>query len=147
MGDFVSTPKEKDLPTPEFKMSDWKSSMLGCFGNCGTCCCVSWCYPCAVYRDAEALNKSGLLYGLISCIVPCIPTMLLRSEAREKYGIEGSTAGDAVAAFFALLVFNAKLEMKSRNVEIDPNSRRTKQETKNSVHLYYERLIFLIHTF
>merc|ERR1711953_250658 len=89
--DFVSTPKEKDLPTPEFKMSDWKSSMLGCFGNCGTCCCVSWCYPCAVYRDAEALNKSGLLCGLLSCIVPCIPTMLLRSEAREKYGIEGST--------------------------------------------------------
>merc|ERR1711982_260329 len=97
--DFVSTPKEKDLPTPEFKMSDWKNSMLGCFGNRGTCCCVSWCYPCAVYRDAEALNKSGLLCGLLSCIVPCIPTMLLRSEAREKYGIEGSTAGDAVAAF------------------------------------------------
>ena len=63
-------------------------------------CCVSFCFPCAVYRDAEALNKSGIFFGLISCFFPCIPTFLLRGEAREKYGIEGSTCGDAMCSFF-----------------------------------------------
>ena len=63
-------------------------------------CCVSFCFPCAVYRDAEALNKSGIFCGLISCFFPCIPTFLLRGEAREKYGIEGSTCGDAMCSFF-----------------------------------------------
>jgi len=80
-------------------MSEWKNGMCGCLGDCGTCCCVSWCFPCAVYRDANDLNKSGLLCGLVSCFFPCIPVFLLRGEAREKYGIEGSTAGDAMGAF------------------------------------------------
>merc|ERR1719479_331866 len=30
--------------------------------------------------------------------MPCIPILLLRGEAREKYGIEGSTVGDVGAA-------------------------------------------------
>ena len=51
-------------------------------------CCVYCCYPCAVYRDAEDLNKSGVLYGFLACLFPCIPTFLLRGETREKYGIE-----------------------------------------------------------
>merc|ERR1712018_682076 len=83
-----------------FKMSeDWKSSLFGCCGDCGTCCCVTWCSPCAAYKDAEDLNKPGILYGLLACFIPCVPIMLLRGEAREKYGIEGSVAGDAMAAW------------------------------------------------
>jgi len=44
------------------------------------------------------MGKSGVLYGLLSCIFPCIPIMLLRGEARERYGIEGDTGTDAVAS-------------------------------------------------
>ena len=52
-------------------------------GMCGTFCSL-----CLVYRNAEDLNKSGILCCLASMFVPCIPLMLLRGEAREKYGIE-----------------------------------------------------------
>merc|ERR1711860_277638 len=84
-----------------FKMSNvWKNGMFSCFNDPGPCLCVSFCYPCAVYRDAEALNKSGLLCCLFSCIFPCIPAFFLRNEAREKYDIEGSVESDAMGAIF-----------------------------------------------
>ena len=54
-------------------------------GLCGSCCT-----PCLIYRNAEDLGKSGLLCCLLSCVFPCIPLFLLRSEARERYGIEVS---------------------------------------------------------
>ena len=50
--------------------------------------CGTFCSLCLVYRNAEDLNKSGILCCLASMFVPCIPLMLLRGEAREKYGIE-----------------------------------------------------------
>ena len=39
-------------------------------------------------RNAEALNKSGLLCCVLGCFFPCVPALLLRSEARDKYNIE-----------------------------------------------------------
>ena len=69
---------------------------------CGTCCGL-----CQVYQNAENLGKSGesknpftlysslipiinsgFLYCMLACIFPCIPIMLLRQEARERYNIE-----------------------------------------------------------
>ena len=41
--------------------------------------------------DGNDLGKSGLLCCLLSCVFPCIPLFLLRSEARERYGIEVSS--------------------------------------------------------
>ena len=43
-----------------------------------------------VYKNAEGLNKSGILYCLLGCISPCIPALLLRNEARDQYNIEVS---------------------------------------------------------
>ena len=39
-------------------------------------------------RNAEALNKSGLLCCVLGCFFPCVPALLLRNEARDKYNIE-----------------------------------------------------------
>merc|ERR1712203_985897 len=50
--------------------------------------------------------------------MPCIPILLLRGEAREKYGIEGSTVGDVGAACCCSDVLYVKLQLKSRSVEI-----------------------------
>ncbi len=61
--------------------------------------CGTFCPCCLVYRNGEDLGKSGFLCCLISCFFPCIPIFLLRQEARERYGIEGSVAGDAMCAF------------------------------------------------
>merc|ERR1712083_958923 len=51
----------------------------------GGCCCN----PCITYQTAEDLGKSGILYALLGCFMPCIPALLLRQEARERYNIEG----------------------------------------------------------
>ncbi|XP_040575439.1 cornifelin [Lepeophtheirus salmonis] len=77
----------------------WKQSLCGCCGDMETCCCGTFCGLCFTYQQAENLGKPGILYCLLSCIFPCIPIFLLRGEAREKYGIEGSTGEDAMTAF------------------------------------------------
>ena len=70
-------------------LSAWKSfkqlfsytfSLPGCCG----CCCV----PCLTHRTANDMGKSGFLYCLLGCLFPCIPAMLLRKQARERYNIE-----------------------------------------------------------
>merc|ERR1712001_261910 len=78
--------------------SEWKNGLCDCCGDCENCLCGSFCTPCLVYRNAEDLDKSGILYCLLGCFMPCIPLILLRIEAREKYGIEGGTCGDAMAS-------------------------------------------------
>jgi len=49
------------------------------------------------YETAEDLGESGLLYVLLSCITPCVPVMMLRMHAREKYNIEVSRIIDIFA--------------------------------------------------
>jgi len=77
---------------------EWKQGLCGCLGDCGTCCCGYCCPCCLTYSNAESLGKSGILCCLLWCIFPCIPVFVLRGEARERYGIEGSTAGDAMVS-------------------------------------------------
>ena len=51
-------------------------------------CCGTFCGLCLVCQNANGMQKSGILYGLLTCIMPCIPILLLRQEARDKYQIE-----------------------------------------------------------
>ena len=66
----------------------WNQSLLNCCGDCGVCMCGTCCEPCLVYRNAEDLNKSGLLCCILGCFFPCVPALLLRGEARDRYNIE-----------------------------------------------------------
>lgn len=79
--------------------NDWKQSTCACMDDCEICMCGWCCGSCLAYRNAEDLNKSGILCCLAYCIMPFVPLMLLRGEAREKYGIEGSVAGDFGKSF------------------------------------------------
>ena len=54
-------------------------------------CCGLFCEPCLVYKNAEGLQKSGILYCLLGCFMPCIPALLLRNEARSQYNIQVSS--------------------------------------------------------
>jgi len=79
---------------------DWKQGTCGCLGDCETCLCGTFCLPCLQYRNGNDLGQSGLFCCLLACFgLPCLPVFCLRGEARERYGIEGSVAGDAVCAF------------------------------------------------
>jgi len=78
--------------------AEWKHGICGCSHDLEICCCGTFLPCCLTYQNAEALGKSGPLYLLLECIIPCLPILLLRKEAREKYGIEGSTAGDVACA-------------------------------------------------
>merc|ERR1712032_1361166 len=75
----------------------WKQDLCNCCGDCEACMCGTCCGFCQIYQNAENLGKSGFLYCLLACLFPCIPIMLLRQEARERYNIEGSTGDDAIA--------------------------------------------------
>merc|ERR1712098_206490 len=83
----------------QVKMSrDWNNGLFSCFKDMSTCCCVYLCGCCQIYNTAEHLGESGMLYFLLGCITPCIPIMMLRGKAREKYDIEGDTTNDALMA-------------------------------------------------
>ena len=63
---------------------EWKYGLCSC--NSGTC---------EVYKTAERIGEPGILYGLLTCFLPCIGGMLLRRKIRKKYNIEGSDLEDA----------------------------------------------------
>merc|ERR1712061_93242 len=91
--------KKKAADVKSDVSGEWKHGICGCLGDCEICLCGA-CVPCLlIKRNADDLGKPGLLCCLLSCFLPCIPIFMLRSEARERYGIEGSTAGDAVCSF------------------------------------------------
>jgi len=100
----------------------WKQGLCNPCGDCGICCCGLFCEPCLVYKNAEGLNKSGVLYCLLGCISPCIPALLLRNEARDQYNIEGSTCGDVTAALCCVPCVQCQVA-----VEIEENQPRTEQ--------------------
>jgi len=74
--------------------NEWKHGICGCTHSCEVCLCGTFLPCCLTCQNAEKLGKSGPLYFLLGCIAPCIPILLLRQKAREKYNIEGSTLGD-----------------------------------------------------
>ena len=72
----------------------WKQGLCNCCGDCSVCMCGTCCEPCLVYRNADSLGKSGLLCCILGCFFPCVPALLLRSEARERYNIEVSESNN-----------------------------------------------------
>ena len=73
-----------------------KFGYLGPYIHVFTClvyfvgCCGTFCVPCLSYNSAEKMGESGIVYGLITCLAPCIGIWMVRSKAQEKYGIEVS---------------------------------------------------------
>ena len=85
--------------------SEWKQSLCNCFGDCEICLCGSFCGLCLNYKNAENLGKSGILYTLLACIMPCVPLLLLRQEARERYNIEVSQGSGDVRGLTVIFYF------------------------------------------
>ena len=85
---------------------EWKQEVCGClgkepfgFGNCDVCL-LGWCCGCwLVKKNAKNMGRGDyVLCCLLSMCVPCIPVFVMRSEARKRYGIDGSTVDDAICS-------------------------------------------------
>jgi len=95
---------------------EWKQGICGCCGDGETCLCGACGAGCLIRRNADDLGKSGWLFCLLSCFCPCAAIFILRQEARERYGIEGSTAGDAMCSLccYNLVACQTGAEIKER---------------------------------
>ena len=76
----------------------WHQGLCNCCGDISLCLCGLCCWPCLICSNARGLGKSGLIYNILGCFLPCLPVFLLRQNAREKYGIEGGDVEDVVSS-------------------------------------------------
>ena len=95
--------------------NDWKQGLCNCCGDVEIGCCGAFCWCCLNYKNAENLNKSGVLYTLLGCLAPCIPILLLRQEARSRYNIEGDTCGDLLATLCCGSCVTCQVSQHSQN--------------------------------
>merc|ERR1711942_617616 len=77
-----------------------EEGICGCLDDPGTCCYGYCCSCCLVKDTANDLGQPGVLYCLLSLLFPCIPILLMRQQARERYNIEGDTGTDVAASCF-----------------------------------------------
>jgi len=78
---------------------EWNYTTCSCAkGDCGHCCCGYFCFPCQTYQNAERMGKNGCLYFLLTCVMPCVPLLIMRGDIRDQHNIEGSTFGDCMAS-------------------------------------------------
>ena len=76
---------------------DWHQGTCGCMGDMEVCVDGLCCWPCLNFANAKNLGKSGCFYTTLGLLFfPCIPTVLLRQEARQRYNIEGDTMEDVM---------------------------------------------------
>ena len=99
LGAHLGKLKRKIKKHAPIKEGQWNSDI--CNGKtcravvcCGPCVCLC-CAPIAAYKTADRIGESGILYGLLTCFLPCIGGMLLRRKIRKRYNIEGSDLEDA----------------------------------------------------
>merc|ERR1739846_68652 len=83
--------------------AEWKQGLCGCMDDCETCMCGSFCTPCLIYRNAEDLNKSGIL----CCLAKLVKSMELTEAPLEMLELQ----------FAVLLASIARLHLKSSNTE------------------------------
>ena len=93
----VSEQPEKVNPFQVVK-NEWTQHLCNCCGDCSICCFSTWCGPCQTYSTAMGLGQSGILCCLGWWILPCLPTLMLRQQARERFDIQGSTCGDCCSS-------------------------------------------------
>ena len=100
---------------------DWQQGTCGCMEDMEVCVDGWCCWPCLNFTNAKSLGKSGCFYTALGLLfMPCIPTMLLRQEARARYNIEGDTMSDVVMSVCCgpCTTCQTAVEIKSQGDEI-----------------------------
>ncbi|KAF7326508.1 HD domain-containing protein [Mycena sanguinolenta] len=117
---------------------EWSHGFCGCFDECGTFCYACWC-PCIVHgknkQRIDHLNANGTpdpdggsccsgacwaFCGLqILAGAGCILECMNRGEVRRRYGIDGGSCGDCMAAWCCP---SCDLTQVSREIELEEKS-------------------------
>eukprot|EP00090_Calanus_glacialis_P031254 TRINITY_DN51382_c0_g1_i1.p1 TRINITY_DN51382_c0_g1~~TRINITY_DN51382_c0_g1_i1.p1 ORF type:complete len:111 (-),score=20.61 TRINITY_DN51382_c0_g1_i1:38-340(-) len=95
----------------------WNSGLFNCGHDLANCCCGYFCGCCLMWQNANHLDESGALCFLLGLVSPCIPTFLIRSKARERFNIEGSSCADAAIAVFCSCCSNIQVANELNNQE------------------------------
>lgn len=77
------------------QVRNWTQGTCGCFDDCGTCVCVTFCIYCAACQMAQDM-------GEFVCMAFCVPNWLTaaRTKVRTQLGIPGSICDDCCMASF-----------------------------------------------
>lgn len=75
----------------------------------GLCGCGLFCPFCLICQNARGMDKSGCLYSILACFVPCLAITMLRSEARKEYGIPGNLCEDALCSWCCAPCVNCQI--------------------------------------
>ncbi|XP_025091189.1 placenta-specific gene 8 protein-like [Pomacea canaliculata] len=76
-------------------LRSWTTGLCGCFEDCGVCCCVTFCRPCAEMSLAMDMGEN-------CCIPYLVPGWLvtLRTKIRTQHNIHGSVLDDCCLVYF-----------------------------------------------
>jgi len=98
-GGTVEAPSSMPSGPPIGLHTDWNSSLLGCFDDCGLCV-LTWCLPCVTFgKNAEASHVTSCCLGGLALLVPCVNLYCLvkvRGAIRHQHRIEGSLIMDVL---------------------------------------------------
>ena len=100
---------------------EWTHSWWECGGDLKICLCGTFCSCCMICSNAQALGKSGLVYNILACIVPCVPMFLLRQEASKQFGIRSEVGEDAAVSWCCYDCVNCQIaaELKAQEKQRD----------------------------
>ncbi|KAL4857904.1 Cell number regulator 11 [Chlorella vulgaris] len=81
-------------------MSAWPTGICGCFSDCGTCCCGTFCLPCLYGENTEKLGEGSCfgnccLYWVLSLLgCQCCLAAGPRGRLRAAHQLGPSPCGD-----------------------------------------------------
>merc|ERR1712018_388200 len=99
--------------------NEWQDKELECFKDPMNCVIGYFCAWCMMCDSSKRLGKSVPLFCLFSYF--CAPCALfsLRSETREKFGIEGSAGMDCACCCCCPLCVNCQVNKELKKREPD----------------------------
>ena len=124
--------QQQELYTSSQTGREWTSAWYECGGDAKICCYGTFCSCCMLCSNAQALGKSGLVYNILSCIVPCVPMFLLRQEASKQFGIKNEAGMDAMMAWCCYDCVNCQIAAEIKAQEKQKEEAETKVIEKES---------------
>ena len=126
--------EEQELNTSSQTGREWTSAWYECGGDAKICLYGTFCSCCMLCSNAQALGKSGLVYNILSCVMPCVPMFLLRQEASKQFRIKNEAGMDVMMAWCCYDCVNCQIaaEIKAQEKQQEEGETTTTVIEKES---------------